>query len=367
MTKRYLFLLTTLVIFCFARQAEADLQKKIIYHSQFGSGYSLPALMVTALRQPDFIELPLVLSRDDVPVVYNDLLLEPHTNVAELFPDRHRADGDYYVVDFSLEELRRLSYLEDGGQFGFQGSHIASLEEVFATIEMIADEFAASSRFLPVIKYPWFHANEAKDISSVVLDSLIAHADSADATLYCMSFDPDELQRIEKDILPGLPVTVRLVQAIDRPGGNETMRQNRREWTPYNYEWLFTRLGLRVAAAYADALWLADTGRLEAPSLKRFITDSQGLEMEVYFSIPQTSGADLTAAAHELLVSFNADGLAMANPSSLHDLLSKWDRSGDMMPEAAIDRDRDDQAQDNQSEGLLSDPEGLLERLRRVR
>jgi len=367
MTKRYLFVLTTLVIFCFTRQVQADFAKKIIYHSEFGSGYSLPALMVAALRQPDFIELPLVLSLDDVPVVYNDLLLQPHTNVAELFPDRHRADGNYYVVDFTLEELRGLSYLEDGGQFGFQHSHITSLEEVFATIEVIADEFEAASRFLPVIKYPWFHANEAKDISSVVLDTLIAHAGSADTTLYCMSFDPEELQRIEEDILPGLPVTVRLVQAIDRPEGSETMRQNRREWTPYNYEWLFTRLGLRVAAGYADALWLDDPARLETPRLKRFIADSQALEMEVYCRIPQTSGLDPAAIAHELAVSLNADGLAVANPSSLHALFPEWRKTGDMPPKAAAGQSGDGRQQDNQSEGLLSDPEGLYERLRRIR
>jgi len=353
------------MVFCLAQQTWAASAKKIIYHSEFGSGNTLPALMVAAMRQPDFTELPLVLSRDNIPVVYPDLLLQTHTNVVDIFPGRHRADGNYYVIDFSLQELRQLSYLEDAGQFDFEGGHIASLEDVFFTTGMVALEFDASTRFLPVIKYPWFHANEAKDISQVVLNALLAHAGSADDILFCMCFDPDELQRISKEILPGLPVTVRLIQAIDHSGGNETMRQNRQQWSPYNDEWLFTRLGLRVVASYADALWIDDMNRLETSALKRFITDSQALELEVYFRVPHTSAKDL-AAARDLVVTLNADGLAVDNTTILEDIFHDETRKSDRLPETAPDGGEDGQQQDNPNGALLSDPEGLLERLRRI-
>jgi len=366
MTKRCVMLLTILVVLCLAQQTWAAFGKKIIYHSEFGSGYTLPALMVAAMRQPDFIGLPLVLSRDNIPVVYPDLLLQTHTNVVDIFPGRHRADGNYYVIDFSLQELRRLSYLEDAGQFDFQGGHIASLEEVFVTTGMIALEFSASTRFLPVIKYPWFHANEAKDISQVVLNALIAHAGSADDILSCMCFDPDELQRIRKKILPGLPVTIRLIQAIDHSGGNETMRQSRQQWSSYNDQWLFTRLGLRVVASYADALWLDGMNRLETQALKRFIIDSQALELEVYFRVPRSFDDNFAAAVRDLVVTLNADGLAVANTMKLRDIFHTWTQQSDLLPETAPDGEADGRQQDNPSGALLSDPEGLLERLRRI-
>ena len=52
------------------------------------------------------------LTKDDVPVVFHDLELERVTDVEQLYPDRRRADGHWYVVDFTYAELQRLSVHE---------------------------------------------------------------------------------------------------------------------------------------------------------------------------------------------------------------------------------------------------------------
>ena len=60
----------------------------------------------------DFIEQDLVLSKDDVPVVLHDVHLDAVSDVATRFTGRQRADGRFYVLDFTLAELRQLAVHE---------------------------------------------------------------------------------------------------------------------------------------------------------------------------------------------------------------------------------------------------------------
>ncbi|CAF5229047.1 unnamed protein product, partial [Rotaria magnacalcarata] len=41
-----------------------------------------------------------------------DIYLDGVSNVAEIFPNRNRSNGYSYVIDFDLEELRRLTIRE---------------------------------------------------------------------------------------------------------------------------------------------------------------------------------------------------------------------------------------------------------------
>ena len=43
------------------------------------------------------------MTKDDRLVVIHDNFLDQLTDVAKKFPDRQRADGRYYVIDFTLE------------------------------------------------------------------------------------------------------------------------------------------------------------------------------------------------------------------------------------------------------------------------
>ena len=67
------------------------------------SGYlpehTLAAKAAAFAMGADYIEQDVVLSKDDVPIVLHDIHLESVTNVAELFPQRCRADKRYYAID----------------------------------------------------------------------------------------------------------------------------------------------------------------------------------------------------------------------------------------------------------------------------
>lgn len=60
----------------------------------------------------DYIEQDVVMTKDGKLVVMHDVIVDTTTDVADVFPDRARDDGRYYVSDFTLDELRTLRLTE---------------------------------------------------------------------------------------------------------------------------------------------------------------------------------------------------------------------------------------------------------------
>ncbi len=76
------------------------------------SGY-LPELTLESYAMAhaqgvDYIEIDLVMTQDGVLITLHDLTLQGTTNVADVFPDRHREDGSWYAADFTLDEIKQL-------------------------------------------------------------------------------------------------------------------------------------------------------------------------------------------------------------------------------------------------------------------
>lgn len=339
----------------------ADQDKIVIYKDTATGSYSLPSLILASIQGPDFIELPLVLSRDNIPVVFNDLFLYPKTNVSEIFPDRSRSDGKYYTIDFTLAELEQLSYAGNEAEPQIT-RHISSLSDTLNMLSQVNAETGRNIQIFALIKYPWFHTNEVYDISNSVLKTLIAHTGSADTQLHLKCYDPDELQRIKKDLLPGLPMQVQLIQAIDSEGGNETMRMKRGRWTKYNYEWIFTRLGLRVVSGYASALALQDVDGISVDTLKSFIADSQGLKLQVFLDATQLAPEEQQRYLTKMFFELNADGLASSSPAQLRKFLDSQRSAEDQTSEVLSPRTQEEMP----PPGLLLDPDTLRERLKNI-
>lgn len=302
------------------RQPVVQEKKTIIYTGSSPSDSAMPAILLAAMQQPDFLELPVVLTRDNVPLVFDDILLHPKTNVAEIFPERSREDGNYYTIDFTLAEISRLVYTDQESQLPIT-SHPVSLDDVLAVLPQAREITGAPLQILPVVKFSWFHAEEIFDISNSILKTLTAHADSADTQYYLKCYDPDELQRVEELLLPGLPLQVRLIQGIDREDGRETMRKRRGRWQDYNYDWMFTRLGLRVLSGYAHGLALRNPDRMTRNKLQTYIGDIQGLEMKIFIEVPTMETAVEQEYFNEMLFELNADGLALSQPWKVQQFL----------------------------------------------
>lgn len=134
------------------------------------------------------------------------------SNVGEIFPNRNRSNGLHYVIDFDLEELRRLNIHErtiplNGTQvfplrFPSNTSvpfHLSTLNE---TIELILGLNRATGRqrdLVIEIKKPEYHSQNNKDISSIVLSTLNAYnlTRSTDPVII-QTFHIEELMRIRR-------------------------------------------------------------------------------------------------------------------------------------------------------------------------
>lgn len=244
----------------FASTLHAD-EKTIIAEGDLSTGLienSLTATSVAIATGIDFIELQLAMTSDDKIVVFQDLLLNGITDVARLFPDRNREDGGYYVIDFTLREIQQLRVSNPFTASEYVlSTPIPTLAEELGLIRKLEEHFNKTINITIEIKHPWFYRKTGKDISAATIDTLtFFNYGTENNTLYIQCFDPEELQRISGTLLPSKKVNIPLIQLIGANNGQETRQLNQDKWEPYNYDWLFTNIGLRMIASYATAIAL---------------------------------------------------------------------------------------------------------------
>ncbi|WP_435009042.1 glycerophosphodiester phosphodiesterase [Tundrisphaera lichenicola] len=191
------------------------------------SGYlpehTLEAVAFAHAQGADYIEQDVVLSKDGVPVVLHDTQVDTVTDVARKFPERRRADGRYYAIDFTLAELKTLDVRErvnpKTGEPAFPKRfpsravpfRIPTLDE---ELELIAGLNASTGRTAGVyaeIKSPAWHKEQGQDLSPIVLATLARHGySSKEDPCYVQCFDFDEVKRVREE----LGYRGRLVQLI---------------------------------------------------------------------------------------------------------------------------------------------------------
>jgi glycerophosphoryl diester phosphodiesterase len=215
----------------------------------------------------DYIEQDLVLSKDDVPVVLHDIHLDTTTDVAKRFPDRKRADGRYYALDFTVAELKQLSVTErfnvkTGQQvyprrfpLGRSTFQISTLEEELQLIEGLNRATGRKTGIYPELKQPAWHRGQGRDISRVVVPILNRHGYTTKAdACYLQCFELSEVKRLREEI--GWQGRLVMLIAGGRKGEDGT-----------DYEELCTAAGLRALAKVADGI---------GPSVGRLVTWSAG-------------------------------------------------------------------------------------------
>jgi glycerophosphoryl diester phosphodiesterase len=284
--------------------------KKIIIAHRGASGYlpehTLEAVSMAYAMGADFLEQDVVLSRDGVPVVLHDIYLDTVTDVARRFPQRNRPDGRYYVIDFTLEELKQLRATERfdqqtgkpvfAGRFPIWQSsfQIPTLEEELQLVQGLNRSTGGNRGVYPEVKGPAWHRQQGQDLSRIVLDVLARYGYRTKLdNFYVQCFDFAEVKRIRRE----LGFQGKLIQLIEepRPGGPD-------------FASLITRAGLEEIAGVADGI---------GPALKLIVPGRSGGKIQF---------TDLVKNAHELKLevhpyTFRADSLP-AYASSLEDLFA---------------------------------------------
>ncbi len=219
-----------------------DKEMLVIAH-RGASGYlpehTLPAKALAFGMQPDFMEQDVVLSKDDIPVVIHDIHLETTTNVSDVFPNRKREDGKFYVIDFTWEELSQLQVSERfnaetkqavyGNRFPVNSSSF-KLHRLSDEIEMIQGLNHSMGQDVGMyveIKEPSFHQKERKDISKNVLEELSRYGyKTKEDNCILQCFDAIELKKIRNEYKSEL-FLVQLLEIgyLDEPFQNKTPQQ----------------------------------------------------------------------------------------------------------------------------------------------
>ena len=90
--------------------------EKIVIAHRGASGYvpehTIAAKAMAYAMGADYIEQDVVMTKDNQLVVLHDHYLDHVTDVQEKFFTRKREDGRYYVIDFTLDEIRTLNVSE---------------------------------------------------------------------------------------------------------------------------------------------------------------------------------------------------------------------------------------------------------------
>jgi glycerophosphoryl diester phosphodiesterase len=259
--------------------------------------HCLPGTALAFGMGADYVELDAILTRDDIPIVFHDHYLDAMTNVAELFPGRRRGDGRHYAVDFTLEEIKKLSLHErldlETGRAAHPGRFPADSKEHFEipTLEEEVDFIRGLNKSLGMNmgiyiepKGPAYHRNEGKDIGKAVLDVFHNFGyRTRDSKCYIQSFEPDTV-RYMRDTLKS---DLKMVQLI----GDITWEE-----TPgVDYAQMLTPAGLDEVARYADHIgpWInqvvVDNGKGNDPVDTRLVEWAHERNLDVH---PYTFRAD---------------------------------------------------------------------------
>ncbi|MEM1330893.1 MAG: glycerophosphodiester phosphodiesterase family protein [Planctomycetota bacterium] len=221
-------LLAALFSVLFASPALAQL---VIAHrgaSSYLPEHTLEAYALGYGMGADYIEPDVVLSRDGVLICAHDLVMEDVTDVEEKFPDRARADGSWYWIDFDLDEIRTLwktgrRGAEDSDDT--KGYRVATLDEMIELVQRLNRQLSERTGcvvgVIPEPKSPSFHRAEGQPIEVPLVQTLARFGYKAaadEAIIQC--FDLDSLELMHKE-----GCELRLVWLLgDRPSNADLRR-----------------------------------------------------------------------------------------------------------------------------------------------
>ncbi|MGH4126010.1 MAG: glycerophosphodiester phosphodiesterase [Clostridium sp.] len=230
---------------------------KIVIGHRGASGYlpehTLESYTLAYGQGADYIECDVCLSKDGVPVIMHDTMLDTTTDVAQRYPNRKRVDGHYYVIDFTLSEIKTLRVHERTkidskepvypGRFPLNSSHfeIPTLEEMIELVQGLNKSTGNDKGIYPELKEPKFHTDNGQDIGSVVLKVLRKYGyDTPESKIYLQCFDPTYLRKVRTEMGAKMKMVQLIGEEADCPGAN--------------YKTMMSNEGLAKVAEYANGI-----------------------------------------------------------------------------------------------------------------
>jgi glycerophosphoryl diester phosphodiesterase len=245
----------------------------IVIAHRGASGYlpehTIAAAAMAHAMGADYVEQDLVLSKDNVPVVLHDIHLDTVTDVAQRFPRRKRGDGRYYVLDFTLAELKQLQVKErtspvTGRQVyprrypsGTAPSsfRIATFEEALQVVQGLNRSTGRNVGVYPELKKPKWHRDQGYDISRAVLPILARYGyRNKDDRCYLQCFELTEVRRLRNEL--GWQGSLVMLVGPRSKGDDGT-----------DYDFLCTPDGMKELARMVDGV---------GPAISRIVTWTSG-------------------------------------------------------------------------------------------
>jgi glycerophosphoryl diester phosphodiesterase len=333
-----------------AAEVEIDQDKWIIATgaTEHLPASSLAGFVLTLERGAEAIKIDLVLSSDNQLLVMGDPLLTGRTDAADIYPERVRPDGTLYSFDLSLAELKGLSVVSDDANR--VSTALLSLAQVLDYLARIDGALDSELALICELRKGWLHSREGMDLSTALVNELQrAVPGLKNIDLFIASYDPDELQQISKTLFSSSAKDVRLIQLIGENDGMEVMSLELGHYRPYNYDWLFTRFGLRAASGYAEAIGLGAVQVLDQagnPKNPAYLdaARSLGLQVLAYPADPKGSILRFFNAARDeaffeqLLFVAGLDGMLTEHDAFARKWLTERSGAGSNGPQQSIDR-----------------------------
>nr|BAL46120.1 glycerophosphodiester phosphodiesterase [Borrelia sp. tAG108M] len=257
--KLFLFLTSFLfIISCEKEKVSMNKALPLVIAHRGASGYlpehTLEAKAYAYALGAHYLEQDIVLTKDNIPIIMHDPEIDTTTNVAEIFPERARKDGRYYSVDFTLREIKSLKLSErfdpktgnpiypNRFPLNEYNSKIPTLEEEIQFIQGLNKSTGKNVGIYPEIKKPFWHKQQGKDISKIVIEILHKYGyKSKEDKIYLQIFDFDELKRIREE----LDYKGKLVMLIGENDWDEA---------PTDYEYIKSEEGIAEVAKYSDGI-----------------------------------------------------------------------------------------------------------------
>lgn len=202
----------------------------------------------------DFVEQDVVFTKDNVLVVLHDHTLETTTDVVKKFPGRHRADGSYYAIDFTLAEIKSLIVTErfdaKTGKAVFAGRfpvsfdidfRVPTFEEEILLVQGLNKSTGRNVGLYVEVKEPAFHEKEGKMIMEAVIDTLSKHGyNKKDGNVILQIFDFDAVKKSR-----ALHWQAPLAMLVDMDG--QMLIDDKAV-----HKWLLTEEGVKEVSKYAS-------------------------------------------------------------------------------------------------------------------